>query len=537
MSMTVRIGSRYVARAAIGHGSFGTVFRADGPDGTVAVKLLRPELAGNPEVVDRFLRERSVLQRLTHPGIVPVRELVAEAGVLALVMDLIDGPDLRAVLVNQGALPPVDAARLVSDVAAALSHAHAQGVVHRDIKPENVLLAGGKPLLTDFGVARLVSTAATISGQAEVLGTPAYLAPELATGEVATPAVDVYACGVLLYEVVTGRPPFVAEHPLSVVHQHVTEQPQRPVGMPEELWRVIAACLAKPPAQRPDADTLRVLLDEWAARPGPQHTELLPRAGSAAGAPGPVSDGGETRAVPVLSAPQSRTQVISTARARIAPPAPATPDEAEWPSLTALPRRNWLLYAAALVAVAAVFFAAGFWVDELVSGGKPDAKPSAPGKPKPSGKPKPQTRYLSELPLVQVANGWGPVELDRAIGDTAPDDGGPLVLGDTTYRHGLGAHAPSQVRVHPPQGCTQFAAVIGIDASSEGPDGGTVIFQVLADGQVRYDSGMVTRQDQPKPIQVDISGAASVDLVVADGGDGNHWDISDWADAELVCSA
>src|SRR6266545_3057250 len=468
MSMTVRIGSRYVARAAIGHGSFGTVFRADGPDGTVAVKLLRPELAGNPEVVDRFLRERSVLRRLTHPGIVPVRELVAEAG--------------------------------------ALSHAHAQGVVHRDIKPENVLLAGGKPLLTDFGVARLVSTAATISGRAEVLGTPAYLAPELATGEVATPAVDVYACGVLLYEVVTGRPPFVAEHPLSVVHQHVTEQPQRPVGMPEELWRVIAACLAKPPAQRPDADTLRVLLDEWAARPGPQHTELLPRAGSAAGAPGPVSDGGETRAVPVLSAPQSRTQVISTARARIAPPAPATPDEAEWPSLTALPRRNWLLYAAALVAVAAVFFAAGFWVDELVSGGKPDAKPSAPGKPKPSGKPKPQTRYLSELPLVQVANGWGPVELDRAIGDTAPDDGGPLVLGDTTYRHGLGAHAPSQVRVHPPQGCTQFAAVIGIDASSEGPDGGTVIFQVLADGQVRYDSGMVTRQDQPKPIQVDIPG-------------------------------
>src|ERR687887_2764263 len=121
MSVMVRIGSRYVARAVIGHGSFGTVFRADGPDGTVAVKLLRPDLAGNPEVVDRFLRERSVLHRLTHPGVVPVRDLVAEAGVLALVMELVDGPDLRSVLSDRGALPPVDAARLVSEVAAALS--------------------------------------------------------------------------------------------------------------------------------------------------------------------------------------------------------------------------------------------------------------------------------------------------------------------------------------------------------------------------------------------------------------------------------
>jgi alpha-galactosidase len=198
------------------------------------------------------------------------------------------------------------------------------------------------------------------------------------------------------------------------------------------------------------------------------------------------------------------------------------------------------LYAAALVAVAAVFFAAGFWAGDLTSG-KPAASPTptaeAGPSAKPSAKPKPPRRYLSEMPLVQVTNGWGPVELDRAVGAAAPDDGPPLVLGDTTYQHGLGAHAPSQIRVHPPQGCTAFKAVIGIDASSEGPDGGTVVFQVLADGQVRYDSGMVTRQDQPKPIEVDISGAASVDLVVTDGGDGNHWDISDWADAELVCPA
>ncbi|MGH3648849.1 MAG: protein kinase domain-containing protein [Micromonosporaceae bacterium] len=542
MSVTVRIGSRYVARAVIGHGSFGTVFRADGPDGPVAVKLLRPDLASSPEVVNRFLRERSVLLGMAHPNLVRVRDLVVEGDVLAMVMELIEGPDLRARLHAAGALLPVDAARVVADVAAGLSYAHAHGVVHRDVKPENVLLRDGStPLLTDFGIARLVANAATISGQQEVLGTPAYLAPELALGGAAAPAADVYACGVLLYELVTGQPPFVADHPLSVVHQHVTDPPRRPAGMPGELWRVVAACLAKQPEERPDADTLRVLLAEWAARPTDAAAlTSAADAGAATGDEGSARETAvrqaETRAVPMLAGPvQSRTQVMSTVAGRAgratAPPPAAVPPEDGWQP-PAPERRPWLLYAAALVATAAVFLAAGYWLGDA---SRQPAAPAPTPTPSESAQPKSEIRYLSQLAFVQVANGWGPVELDKATGNTAPDDGGPLILGDKTYERGLGAHAPSHVRVYPPEGCRELKAVVGIDASAVESSGGTVSFQVHADGQLSYDSGIITWQDQPKPIQVDVAGATMVDLIVTDGGDGNHWDISDWADAQLIC--
>ncbi|MGH3655080.1 MAG: protein kinase domain-containing protein [Micromonosporaceae bacterium] len=568
--MTVRIGSRYVARSVIGRGSFGSVFLADGPDGPVAVKLLRPDLANSPEVVHRFLRERSVLLQLQHPGIVPVRDLVAESGVLALVMDLVDGQDLRAYLDTCGALVPVAAARLASEIAGALSYAHAHGVVHRDLKPENILLRDGTtPLLTDFGIARLVGTAATMSGQSgsaeqQVLGTPAYLAPELASGETASPASDVYALGVVLYELVAGRPPYVADHPLSVVHAHITETPQRPSGIPDDVWRVVAACLAKQPAERPDADTVRVLLAEWADRggdsgqrpPGDAWHGDQQRPAPGAAWPGDGTEtravptvagqttsvptlAGKTTAVPVVGQRRAGTQVLPTVpgqvgRARIsAPESAGPPPEETWQAPPA--RRNWLLDVGVLLVVAALFLAAGYLLGDLTSTAGTERDTGKSRTPAPSAEPKPRVRYLSELPFVQVANGWGPVELDTETGDQAPDDGEPMVLGGTTYERGLGVHAPSHVRVHPPEGCGQFKAVIGIDAASEGPGGGTVIFQVHVDGQVAYDSGVVTREAQPKPIQVEVAGAEAVDLIVADAGDGNTWDISDWADAQLVC--
>ncbi|MGH3736685.1 MAG: NPCBM/NEW2 domain-containing protein, partial [Micromonosporaceae bacterium] len=196
---------------------------------------------------------------------------------------------------------------------------------------------------------------------------------------------------------------------------------------------------------------------------------------------------------------------------------------------------GWALYAGALVATAAVFLAAGYWLGDLTRprAATPDPKPSASA----SASPAATIRYLSELAFVQVANGWGPVELDKATGNVGPDDGGPLVLGDTTYERGLGAHAPSHVRIYPPSGCRELTAVVGIDASAVAASGGTVSFQVHADGQLRYDSGIVTWQDQPKPVRVEVAGATTVDLVVTDGGDGNSWDISDWADAQLVCDS
>ncbi|MGH3329568.1 MAG: serine/threonine-protein kinase, partial [Streptomycetales bacterium] len=268
------IGSRYVALDVLGRGGFGTVWLGEGPDGPVAIKVLREELATDPDVVARFLRERSVLVRLRHPNLIKVRDLVAEGETLALVMDLVDGHDLRTHLRERGPLPPADAAELVAAVADALTVAHGTGVVHRDVKPENVLLRcreGSReatlvPLLTDFGVARLVEGQGLTKSHT-IVGTPNYLAPEIASGRGAAPAADVYAAGILLYELISGCTPFAADHPMAVLRGHLEDHPRRPPGVSDQLWSVIAGCLAKDPGARPDAATLagRLRVGEHAA--------------------------------------------------------------------------------------------------------------------------------------------------------------------------------------------------------------------------------------------------------------------------------
>ncbi|MGA8115782.1 MAG: NPCBM/NEW2 domain-containing protein, partial [Actinocatenispora sp.] len=144
-------------------------------------------------------------------------------------------------------------------------------------------------------------------------------------------------------------------------------------------------------------------------------------------------------------------------------------------------------------------------------------------------------RYVTDMPYTQVTNGWGPVERNRAVGGEGADDGGALTLGSTAYDHGLGANAPSQVRLYPAGGCTSFTATVGIDAAAVAAGGGTVTFQVAGDGKPLYDSGVVTWETPPKPVQVDVTGVQVLDLVVGDGGDGLGNDNADWADASLVC--
>jgi len=263
-----RIGSGYVVHEIIGRGASGTVWRGDGPDGPVAVKVLRPELAGDEQIVVRFVRERRLLTRLRHPHLVAVRDLVAEGDTLALVFDLVDGPSLRARLDNAGPLSPAEAADTVAWVAEALLVVHAAGVVHRDVKPENVLLASDarapRPMLTDFGVALLTGDG-RMTDAGGVVGTAEYLAPESASGLPPTPAADIYAAGVLLYELLCGRTPFGAPHPAAVIHRHVYEEPEPIDGAPEALWAIISRCLAKQPADRPDAAELARVLRAAAA--------------------------------------------------------------------------------------------------------------------------------------------------------------------------------------------------------------------------------------------------------------------------------
>jgi serine/threonine-protein kinase len=229
------------------------------PGETVAIKVLKEELASDPDIVMRFLRERSVLLRLTHPNIVRVRDLVVEGDLLALVMDLVEGPDLHRYLRENGPFTPVAGALLTAQIADALAASHADGVVHRDLKPANVLLSqqAGQmhPLLTDFGIARLADSPG-LTRTSEFVGTPAYVAPESAEGRPQTSAVDIYGAGILMYELVTGRPPFNGQSALEVLHQHLSAEPRRPSTIPDPLWTVIERCLRKNPDERPGAENL-----------------------------------------------------------------------------------------------------------------------------------------------------------------------------------------------------------------------------------------------------------------------------------------
>ncbi|MFJ8086422.1 serine/threonine-protein kinase [Streptomyces sp. NPDC096205] len=268
--MARKIGSRYTANQILGRGSAGTVWLGEGPDGPVAVKLLREDLASDQELVGRFVQERTALLGLEHPHIVSVRDLVVDGNDLALVMDLVRGTDLRTRLERERRLAPEAAVAIVADVAEGLAAAHAAGVVHRDVKPENVLLdmqgplgpGGAHPaLLTDFGVAKLIDSPRRTRAT-KIIGTPDYLAPEIVEGLPPRAAVDIYALATVLYELLAGFTPFGGGHPGAVLRRHVTETVVPLPGIPEELWQLLVQCLAKAPASRLRASELAARLRE-----------------------------------------------------------------------------------------------------------------------------------------------------------------------------------------------------------------------------------------------------------------------------------
>ncbi|GGY07396.1 serine/threonine-protein kinase [Streptomyces anandii] len=268
--MARKIGSRYTAHQILGRGSAGTVWLGEGPDGPVAIKLLREDLASDQELVGRFVQERTALLGLEHPNVVSVRDLVVDGNDLALVMDLVRGTDLRTRLERERRLAPEAAVAIAADVADGLAAAHAAGVVHRDVKPENVLLdmqgplgpGGAHPaLLTDFGVAKLIDSPKRTRAT-KIIGTPDYLAPEIVEGLPPRAAVDIYALATVLYELLAGFTPFGGGHPGAVLRRHVTETVVPLPGIPDELWQLIVQCLAKAPASRLRASELAARLRE-----------------------------------------------------------------------------------------------------------------------------------------------------------------------------------------------------------------------------------------------------------------------------------
>jgi len=284
--LTAALAARYALKREIGAGGMATVYLAQDlrHERDVAVKVLRPELAATlgPE---RFNREIQIAARLQHPHILPLLDSGQADGFLYYVMPFVEGESLRERLTRVRELPIYEATRLLRDVADALSHAHARGVVHRDIKPENVMLSGRHALVTDFGVAKAVSEAkgnANLTTAGVALGTPSYMSPEQAAAD---PNVDhradIYALGAMGYELLAGRPPFVGTTPQQLLAMHVTQEPDplsryRP-GVPAALEAVIMRCLVKRAADRwQNADEIVEKLEALGTPGGgmtPTHTQ------------------------------------------------------------------------------------------------------------------------------------------------------------------------------------------------------------------------------------------------------------------------
>jgi eukaryotic-like serine/threonine-protein kinase len=309
------LSGRYELVHLVARGGMAEVYRAHDRllDRPVAVKVLFPELSIDRTFVERFRREAQAAANLSHPHIVPVFDWGEDNGTYFIVMEFIDGRPLSSILRTAGPLHPDRAAEIAADVALALDYAHRHGVIHRDIKPGNVLITDeGQVKVTDFGIARAVNTDESLTQTGAVMGTATYFSPEQAEGLGVDARSDIYSLGVVIYEMVAGRPPFTGDSPVSVASKHVREQAPPPrqfnPSIPQDLEAIILKCMAKSPEYRyaTGAD-LRVDL-------------LRFHEGRAVGA-GPVPPGGN-------GPPTTHTQAI--------PQIPPAPIEEEEPSRTGL---------------------------------------------------------------------------------------------------------------------------------------------------------------------------------------------------------
>lgn len=278
MKEQVLIAGRYRLNVAIGRGAMGEVWQAyDEMAGRpVAVKLLHAQNS-EPTAAARFRLEAQTAGRLSHPHVVGVVDFGEQEGRLFLVMELVDGDSLASVLTQAGSLPAEQVARIAAESAAGLAAAHQQGIVHRDIKPGNLLLdANGVLKIGDFGIAQFMNDpggALTATGQ--IVGTSLYIAPERALGQPAGPPSDVYSLGCVLYQLLTGQPPFRAGSPIAVLHHHLDTAPVPPrelgVRLPPAFENYLLGLLAKRPEDRPTARQAAEWFASgaWRGRPEP----------------------------------------------------------------------------------------------------------------------------------------------------------------------------------------------------------------------------------------------------------------------------
>jgi serine/threonine protein kinase len=302
------LAGRYLMRERIGAGGMGEVWRATDEvlGRTVAVKLILPALLDDPGFVRRFLAEARAMASVQHPGVVAIHDFHGDADGAYLVMEFVDGEPLSRLLGRVGRLGPAFTLDLVRQAASALQAVHDRGIVHRDVKPANLLLRpNGSLALTDFGIAA-GGGSTTLTAPGQILGTPSYLAPEQVLGQAASPRSDVYALGVVAYECLSGRRPFVGENPFAVAMQRVGQAPP-PLDpdTPPAVAALVARAMAPDPAQR------------W-----PSAAELATAAATVGAIvrAAPVPDAGRTPATALIQGVPTSQEVVNRAASHATAP-------------------------------------------------------------------------------------------------------------------------------------------------------------------------------------------------------------------------
>ena len=433
------IGGRYRLIAPLGEGGMATLWRAmdEQLDREVAVKLLRPQFGNDPGFAARFKQEARSAGSLSHPNIVSVYDYGtdAETGGQFIVMQLVDGDDLAAILHKHGRLETDDAVRIAIGVASALEAAHRRGIVHRDVKPGNILIDQDVKV-TDFGIARAVSEASmTVTGT--TLGSVHYFSPEQARGDEVTGQSDVYALGIVMYEMLTGRRPFEGDSAAGVALKRLTEDPVPPTEhgpVPPGLSAIVMRALERDPARRyPDAGAFAEALRVWQKDPDAAN------AVAAAAVPPVTPVAGEPTVYvpPRVTLPSDRAAISGmpsdrTGGARGGPPGRPIPRYPE-PRDEGQPWWIWLLAVLAVLLLGTI----GFLGAQLLGGLGPNSSPS----PTPSGLTVPDwvgdpiagvraDAELLGLILDEQQEPSDTVPVDRVI-RTDPEAETPVERGDT----------------------------------------------------------------------------------------------------------
>jgi serine/threonine protein kinase len=378
MSQDYTVGQRlgdYEILGILGAGGMGKVYKVRNTisDRVEAMKILLPDLAGQKELADRFLREIKVLASLHHPNIAALRTALTLDNQLVMIMEFVDGVTLSSRL-HQGAIPPALAVKYIDQVLDALSYAHKQNIIHRDIKPANMMLTpDGTVKLMDFGIARS-ATDRSLTMTGTTLGSLNYMPPEQVKGDPADNRSDLYSLGVSLYEMVTGQLPFTADSNYAMMAAHLQEVPKPPIvlrpGIPQPLNQIIIMALAKDPGQRfQSADAFRGALKSVPTQGAPTQPGVDPRAY----APSPTANAGSATALfQETPASQSPTTLMDTPAYRQTQPVAAASSAAAAaqappppPAVSGNSHRGLYIALGAFIVVA-VLFAAGLYLPSRI---------------------------------------------------------------------------------------------------------------------------------------------------------------------------